>query len=167
MGEVRIFWNSPSFSMDIMSRIWLTLDPQKDNLEGFGSWSLKFFPDKWAFYIEPLTKFWWSFLGFSWSPETITSFVRNLHVPKDSIKWLNVHGESWQGSWCSFLKSYGSWQSWRWCKEAKRSLRNLPLYFCQDQTSWSLSRQPIALWSVRESWRTLRFLTKLELVSMS
>ena len=43
MVEVRISLNTPSFSIDVMRRIWLTLDPPKAKLGG-GSWRQKLAP---------------------------------------------------------------------------------------------------------------------------
>ena len=64
MVEVRISLNTPSFSIDVMSRIWLTLDPPKAKLGGV--LEAKISPPIKCCPILP--KNFWSFLGVLLAP---------------------------------------------------------------------------------------------------
>ena len=82
----------------------------------------------------------------------------NLWSPVKTIHFL--YGPLWS------LGGYGgSWQSWKWCQGVRRTPRKVPWKFHKDQTSGTLSRLKVSFKSLMESWRTLRFKTKLVMVS--
>ena len=63
--------------------------------------------DRWSLDTVSDYGSWWNFPRmFRWivpSFNTISWFIRNLHVLQDSRKWLGGQVESWQGSWRSIL----------------------------------------------------------------